>query len=245
MAKKCVVCGEKIGMMQGTQMFGGQICLTCNAKFGDFDSAMRDTLAGAVDYFSAFQQKHTMEPEAEKSISRELASARERLEFLAVGDDGKFLETPVAEREKIAVSMGNRMLVMIDGAFVFVSGREETTVPFSQVISLRIKEPKNDRSNGVIAIALAGGSDTFVHLTSWLTVGSNNNIEFPLPSNQIEEAREMNRRFNAFHQSGGNAGQQTAPVSVADEIRKYKELLDMGAITEEEFAAAKKLLLKM
>lgn len=32
-------------------------------------------------------------------------------------------------------------------------------------------------------------------------------------------------------------------VSPADEIRKYKELLDMGAITDSEFDAKKKELL--
>lgn len=34
-----------------------------------------------------------------------------------------------------------------------------------------------------------------------------------------------------------------AAVSVADEIKKFKELLDMGAITQEEFDAKKKQLL--
>lgn len=34
-----------------------------------------------------------------------------------------------------------------------------------------------------------------------------------------------------------------APVSAADEIKKFKELLDMGAITQEEFDAKKKQLL--
>lgn len=36
---------------------------------------------------------------------------------------------------------------------------------------------------------------------------------------------------------------QEAPVSNADELKKYKELLDMGAITQEEFDAKKKQLL--
>ncbi len=37
--------------------------------------------------------------------------------------------------------------------------------------------------------------------------------------------------------------QQSAPTSNADEIKKYKELLDIGAITQEEFDAKKKQLL--
>lgn len=40
-----------------------------------------------------------------------------------------------------------------------------------------------------------------------------------------------------------NAANQSTTVSVADEIRKFKELLDMGAITQEEFDAQKKRLL--
>lgn len=39
--------------------------------------------------------------------------------------------------------------------------------------------------------------------------------------------------------------QQTPSLSPADEIMKYKSLLDMGAITEEEFAAAKKKILDL
>ena len=35
----------------------------------------------------------------------------------------------------------------------------------------------------------------------------------------------------------------SATVSVADELKKFKELLDMGAITQEEFDAKKKDLL--
>lgn len=37
---------------------------------------------------------------------------------------------------------------------------------------------------------------------------------------------------------------QTSTLSMADEIRKYKELLDMGVITQEEFENKKKELLR-
>ncbi len=36
---------------------------------------------------------------------------------------------------------------------------------------------------------------------------------------------------------------QEIPQSLADELKKYKELLDMGVITQEEFDAKKKQLL--
>lgn len=39
--------------------------------------------------------------------------------------------------------------------------------------------------------------------------------------------------------------ESTSSISVADEIKKFKELLDMGAITQEEFDTKKKELLKL
>ena len=41
-----------------------------------------------------------------------------------------------------------------------------------------------------------------------------------------------------------NNAQPTQTVSVADELKKFKELLDMGAISQEEYDAQKAKLLK-
>ena len=41
-----------------------------------------------------------------------------------------------------------------------------------------------------------------------------------------------------------NNVQPTQAVSVADELKKFKELLDMGAISQEEYDAQKAKLLK-
>ena len=40
-----------------------------------------------------------------------------------------------------------------------------------------------------------------------------------------------------------NPQQNLPPVSVADELLKFKQLLDMGAITQDEFDAKKRELL--
>lgn len=53
----------------------------------------------------------------------------------------------------------------------------------------------------------------------------------------LEEVREMTTVSNV-------KGENKATGSIADEIRKYKELLDMGALTEEEFNKKKLELLK-
>lgn len=53
--------------------------------------------------------------------------------------------------------------------------------------------------------------------------------------------------FNSFvdYVLGKIRSDSTTTLSPADEIKKYKELLDMGAITESEFVAKKKELLKL
>ena len=53
-----------------------------------------------------------------------------------------------------------------------------------------------------------------------------------------EEYHTLNQQ-----QSFQNKPVEQAPVSAADEIKKFKELLDIGAITQEEFDAKKKQLL--
>ena len=59
--------------------------------------------------------------------------------------------------------------------------------------------------------------------------------------NSTELAIISDEEFEAM-KAQNNAPQQ-ATVSAADELKKFKELLDMGAITQEEFDAKKKELL--
>ena len=56
-----------------------------------------------------------------------------------------------------------------------------------------------------------------------------------------EVADYVRGRVNAI--KNGATQKQESQISVADEIKKFKELLDMGAITQEEFDAKKKQLL--
>ena len=77
---------------------------------------------------------------------------------------------------------------------------------------------------------------------------SSGRINFKLIKNQQEVhsaiSKLLSERQNAEKPSAGNMVQQTIiKTTNADEIRKYKELLDMGAITQEEFDVKKKELL--
>ena len=63
------------------------------------------------------------------------------------------------------------------------------------------------------------------------------------PNEKMEEvANYITKRVDEI-KSSKNAPAVVSQVSAADEIKKFKELLDMGVITQEEFDAKKKQLL--
>lgn len=58
-----------------------------------------------------------------------------------------------------------------------------------------------------------------------------------------EEFFELKKRIEELQAKAAGASSSTAQISSADEIAKYKQLLDAGAITQEEYDAKKKQLL--
>lgn len=66
-----------------------------------------------------------------------------------------------------------------------------------------------------------------------------------LQENKILEAISMMQDITAKYKTSANSGvtQIIQQNSTADELKKFKELLDMGVITQEEFDAKKKQLL--
>jgi len=72
-----------------------------------------------------------------------------------------------------------------------------------------------------------------------LTIGGGQKIIMAIPARK-EDAVAFVDFVNALMSSKTTGG---APLSSADEIKKFKELLDQGIITQEEFDAKKKQLL--
>lgn len=130
---------------------------------------------------------------------------------------------------------------------VNLSGRR-MEVPLSQIVSVSIaKEPASRMSPGMIEIRLAGAADSHVRVTSFYSISSGNCIRFPHGIGYGNDAYRI-QRYIVDYQSKASAPAQAstqpaAAVSTADEIKKYKELLDMGAITQDEFDQKKKQLL--
>lgn len=131
-------------------------------------------------------------------------------------------------------------LTMGDSCFTMYWLKENKTIPLSQVISLEVKDPKGKLRPGMIVIRLAGTSSLSDRVASFIYSTGANSISFPHGFAYLDAGREMQRRFAEFQQ---RTAAPTVTTSPADEIRKYKELLDLGAITQEEFNAKKKELL--
>lgn len=117
---------------------------------------------------------------------------------------------------------------------------KERVIPISQIISFEVKDPKSKLRPGMIKIQLGGAPDTFLQLNSFLTLGNNGNVEFPHAYAYLEDAH----RIKEYVANYAKRSAAPPPVSVADEIKKYKDLLDCGAITEDEYAKAKNKLLR-
>lgn len=84
--------------------------------------------------------------------------------------------------------------------------------------------------------------------TSWLKgidVGtSSGSIHFKLVKNQSKIHSALSELLMS-RQNDRKSAKETVSLSNADELKKYKELMDIGAITQEEFEAKKKQLLDL
>lgn len=135
---------------------------------------------------------------------------------------------------------GKDYLTLKEDSIVVFWMKKERVIPISQIISFEIKDPKNKMKPGMIKIQLGGAPGAYIKLTSFLALGNSGNVEFPHAYEYLEDAHRIKEYIANYSSSGANTA---VASSAADEIRKYKDLLDCCAITEEEFNAKKKQLL--
>lgn len=116
---------------------------------------------------------------------------------------------------------------------------KEKTVPFSSIISVQIQKPGFMKA-GYIYFQTVGGLNNTKKITTDILRDENSWVL----ANQTdyEVAVKMKEKIEAGNTQAGNA-QMTTRISDADEIMKYKTLLDAGAITQEEYDIKKKQLL--
>ena len=114
----------------------------------------------------------------------------------------------------------------------------EKSIYYADCIGLQFKKASSWQMGYIqfeTASGMAGCSNAFVSENSFVWSGT-------LLNKQMEEVfRFCNEKIQDYKM--GKHNQAPATVSPADELKKFKELLDMGAISQEEFDAKKKQLL--
>ena len=144
-----------------------------------------------------------------------------------------------------------------DQTLVIVTKREEESIPVSAIQSFSLKEPRG-LSMGKIIFKTAQAASASVNVGFGVGLALGAEKSFFFASSEAENAHAL----RDFVNRGGDAPKPAAAaptaapapkvsadpkgkmvVSVVDEIRGLKGLLDEGILTQEEFDAKKKQLL--
>lgn len=162
--------------------------------------------------------------------------------FLSVNEDGVCSACSSSElevRDPLEVRGKYKTTLRISGgSVVLVEKGRETTIPISSIQDCVFEPPKN-MSSGALTITTAKAADGFLRLTQGVSIaGGNKAVIYLLDNSEVEYARNIQRYISDFERTP--SGEHT---SAADEISKFKKLLDDGVITTGEFEAKKKQLL--
>lgn len=118
--------------------------------------------------------------------------------------------------------------------------RVEKTIYLSNVTAVQLRKPTFFKY-GYIQFTIPGGGEN-AEVDKWQI--NDNCVPFtshPTTENAEEIVEYLNKRIQELQNTTQNSN--SYQISSADEIKKYKELLDNGIITQEEFEAKKKQLL--
>ncbi len=96
-------------------------------------------------------------------------------------------------------------------------------------------------TNGYIQFTIPGGNVIGKGYASMIE--NENALAFNFPSN--DSATKLKEKIEELVQKSKMSTNQTVHVSSADEIKKFKSLLDEGIITKDEFDKKKKELLNL
>lgn len=112
----------------------------------------------------------------------------------------------------------------------------DKSIPFRNITAIQIKKP--GLTNGYIQFSQHGMMESKKGL--WDANADENTVTL-VSKTEYEQALEIKELIE--NASNNETTQQVQTNDVADEIRKFKSLLDEGILTQEEFDAKKKELL--
>lgn len=135
----------------------------------------------------------------------------------------------------------DEVIIRRKGLFSLTAGKENA-MPISSIIGVKFMEG-NAITKGHIKFLVKGFSDT--NTVSFGSVSDSDRYAVLFGKKLNAEATSVKKlveeKLAAFH----NSVSAPCTLSTADELKKYKELLDAGIITQTEFDAKKKQLLNI
>lgn len=237
MANTCPVCGGKLGLLNREKSADGLICAGCSnffySKLG-FRAAKQPTDALAA-YWVTMEQRRAAFKETDSIYDGDSL-------FVSIDKSNRLFFFGHRSGDK-----GPRVIYSFDE----VAGYE------SDADAVMVTQSVGGIGRAVVGAAVAGpvgaivGASTAKSETRKGRSKENVSIRFELPLG--EQALPVQKypggitEFLRECTSGKEKAAQptTAAGSVADELLKFKQLLDLGAITEDEYAAKKSQLLGM
>jgi hypothetical protein len=132
----------------------------------------------------------------------------------------------------------------IKGASLVVATRkEEEAIPISSIQSFALKEPSR-RGYGKITFSSAKPATFGINVGMGIGLALGAERTYYFSPEWVERAKELRDHVLGYSEAQKSAAPQSGTlVSVVEEIRGLKGLLDDGILTQEEFDAKKKQLL--
>lgn len=235
MANTCPICGGKLGLLNREKSADGLICASCSnffySKLG-FRAAKQLT-AALADYWATLESRRKVFKETDSIYDGDAL-------FVSIDKENRLFYFGHRGGDK-----GPRMIYSFDE----VAGYESDTPD-----DLTVTETKGGIGRSVIGAAVAGPVGAIVGAATAKTETrkgrskENVSIRFVLSLGESSLPTTVYpggmTSFLKSCKASQEKKQAAAPaVSCADELLKFKQLLDMGAITEEEYSLKKSQLL--
>lgn len=237
MANTCPVCGGKLGLLNREKSADGLICAGCSnffySKLG-FRAAKQPTNALAA-YWVTMEQRRAAFKETDSIYDGDSL-------FVSIDKSNRLFFFGHRSGDK-----GPRVIYSFDE----VAGYE------SDADDVMVTQSVGGIGRAVVGAAVAGpvgaivGASTAKSETRKGRSKENVSIRFALPlGEQVLPVQKYPGGITEFLKECTSGKEKaahptTAAGSVADELLKFKQLLDLGAITEDEYAAKKSQLLGM
>lgn len=223
----CIICGSEDQRRWGSSTAIGDICLNCSRLM-----LKKRITAGNIKYY---MKHYDLDELREIILSTDDAKSNDtKYLYLLEGNNGQLY----VYENKIEITRKGLSALAHQG----VKGTK--TIPISEIKNIQLKLAK--AFDGYIQFAVGGSVEGKWGLRE--AYHDENTITFDSMLNK--KAQDIKDYIENIILNKGNpqaaAGASTSGTNeITDEIKKYKELLDIGAITPEEFDKKKKQLLDL